>query len=98
MLRSAVGERGIGAEGGEQRLANRSRSATPAAEPQTEARRSCATIGPCKLVTSARFVKRCGRRREGNRDDGQPAQRSKPRVGHGGFEQACMWNLSENFV
>ena len=92
-----VGERGRGAESGEERLANRSRSATPAAEPQTEARRSCGSA-LCKLVTNARFEKRSGRRREGNRDDGQPAQRSKLRVGHGGFEQACMWNSSENFV
>jgi len=38
-LRSVSGE--SGAEGGEQRLAKRSRSATPAAEPQTEARRHC---------------------------------------------------------
>jgi len=38
-LWSAGGE--SGAEGGEQRLAKRSRSATPAAEPQTEARRHC---------------------------------------------------------
>jgi hypothetical protein len=37
-------------------------------------------------VTSARFAKRNGRRREGDRDDGQPVQRSKPRVGHGGFD------------
>ena len=43
-LRSASGE--SGAEGGEERLAKRSRSATPAAEPQTEARRSC---GPCTM-------------------------------------------------
>jgi len=41
-LRSVSGE--SGAEGGEERLANRSRSATPAAEPQTEARRSCGTL------------------------------------------------------
>jgi hypothetical protein len=34
------------------------------------------------LVTSARFVKWSGRRR-GDRDDGQPVKRSKPRVGHG---------------
>src|ERR1700733_13274858 len=34
-----------------------------AAEPQTEARRSCGTA-PCKLVTSARFEKWNGRRRE----------------------------------
>jgi len=81
-LRSAVGERGKWSGGGEERLAERSRSATPAAGPQTEARRSCGPA-PCKLVTSARFEKRNGRRREGERDDGQPVQRSKPRVGHG---------------
>ena len=40
-LRSAVGERGSGAESGEKRIAHRSRSETAAAEPQTEARRSC---------------------------------------------------------
>src|SRR5579872_4791718 len=49
---------------GEKRLADRSRSATPAAEPQTEARRCCGH-SPCKLVTSARFAKWNGRRREG---------------------------------
>jgi hypothetical protein len=53
-----------GAEGAEERLAERSRSATPAAEPQTEARRACG-LQQCKLVTSARFEKRSGRRREG---------------------------------
>ncbi len=42
-LRSAVGERESGVESGEKRLAERNRSATPAAEPQTEARRSCGT-------------------------------------------------------
>jgi hypothetical protein len=41
-LRSASGE--SGAEGGEKRLAHRSRSATPAAEPQTEARRHCGIL------------------------------------------------------
>lgn len=44
MLRSAVGERESVAEGGEQRIANRSRSAMPAAEPQTEAGRTCGTM------------------------------------------------------
>ena len=62
-LESASGE--SGAEGGEQRLADRSRSETPAAEPQTEAGRSCGA-GPCKPVTSARFEKRSGRRQEGD--------------------------------
>jgi hypothetical protein len=37
----------------------------------------------CPLVTSARFAEWSGRRREGDRDDGQPVERSKPRVGHG---------------
>jgi hypothetical protein len=41
MLRSAVGERGQWSRGAEKRVAERSRSATPAAEPQTEASRSC---------------------------------------------------------
>src|SRR3989337_106814 len=41
-LRSANGE--CGAESGEKLLANRSRSTTPAAEPQTEAGRSCGTL------------------------------------------------------
>ena len=43
-LRSAVGERESGAEGGEKRLANCSRSATLAAEPQTEACRACGVL------------------------------------------------------
>ena len=33
-----------GAEGGGERLADRSQSATPAAEPQTEARRRCGDV------------------------------------------------------
>src|SRR5258705_3436453 len=41
-LRSASGE--SGAEGGEERIAERSRSATPAAEPLTEARRKCGVL------------------------------------------------------
>jgi hypothetical protein len=47
----------------------------PAAEPQTEALRSCGPA-PCKLVTSARFAKRSGRGREGERADRQPAKRN----------------------
>jgi hypothetical protein len=72
--RSASGE--SGAEGGEKRLANRSGSVTPAAGPQTEARRFC---GPrrCELVTSARFAERNGRGREGDRADRQPVERSQ---------------------
>jgi hypothetical protein len=72
-LRSAVGEPGKWSGGGEKCLTNRSRSATPAAEPQTEARRVCGTAS-CKLVTSVRFEKRNGRRREGDRADGQPVE------------------------
>ena len=41
-LRSASGEKLSG--GAEQRVAERSQSAMPAAEPQTEARRSCGTM------------------------------------------------------
>jgi len=41
-LRSASGESGV--ESGEKRLANRSRSATSAAEAQTEARRFCGSL------------------------------------------------------
>jgi hypothetical protein len=81
-LRSAVGERGRGAEGGEERLANRSRSVTAVAEPQTEARRFCGIV-TFPLVTSARFAKWNRRGREGKRADRQPVERSKPRVGHG---------------
>jgi hypothetical protein len=39
-----------GAEGGEKRLANRSRSATPAAEQQTEARRSLRPERDCRSL------------------------------------------------
>ena len=79
-LRSASGE--SGAESGEERLAERSQSATPAAEPQTEARRS---LRPCTMqARDERAV--CGVERassRGRRGDGQPVERSKPRVGHG---------------
>ena len=46
-LRSAVGVRESGAKSGEKRIAHRRRSETVAAEPQTEARRSC---GPRKIA------------------------------------------------
>ncbi|MGI8966669.1 MAG: hypothetical protein ACR2H1_11350 [Limisphaerales bacterium] len=79
-LRSASGE--SGAESGEKSLAERSRSATPAAGPQTEARRSC---GLCTMQTRDERVvcevERASSR--GGRGDGQPVERSKPRVGHG---------------
>ena len=55
-----------------------------AAEPQTEARRSCGAV-PMPLVTSAHFAKRNGRGREGDRADRQPVKRSTVRVGHGGI-------------
>ena len=55
-----------------------------AAEPQTEARRSMWHFANRALVTSARFAKWNGHGREGDRHDGQPVKRSKPRVGHGG--------------
>ena len=70
-----------------ERRRERSRSATPAAEPQTEARRSCGTLR--MLARDERAI--CGVERassRGIRGDGQPVERSKPRVGHGGFEQS----------
>jgi len=79
-LRSASGEverrrRGASSEAQPERNA--------AAEPQTEARRSCGTVR-MPLVTSAHFAKRNGRGREGDRADRQPVKRSTVRVGHGG--------------
>ena len=68
-------------ESGDERLAERSRSATPAAKPQTEARRSC---GQSIAARDERAV--CGVERatsRGGRDDGQPVERSERRVGHG---------------
>jgi hypothetical protein len=60
-LRSASGESGVEAERSVLRIA--AGTERPAAEPQTEARRSCGPAS-CKLVTSARFAKRQGRRCE----------------------------------
>jgi hypothetical protein len=65
-----------------ERLAERGRSATPAAEPQTEAHRSCGTLR--MLARDERAV--CGVERaasRGIRGDGQPVECSKLRVGHG---------------
>ena len=73
-LRSASGE--SGAESGEKRLAESQPERNAAAEPQTEARRSCGTVR-MPLVTSAHFAKRNGRGREGDRADRQPVKRSK---------------------
>ena len=80
-LRSAVGEREKWSGDGETAGTKAERNA--AAEPQTEARRCCGQH-PLPLVTSARF---CGVERassRGRRGDGQPVERSNPRVGHGG--------------
>ena len=74
-LRSPVGERESGAEGAEERVAKRSRSGTPAAEPQTEARRPCGTLR--MLARDERAVaERKGRGREGDGDDRKPVERS----------------------
>lgn len=80
-LRSAVGERESGAESGEERLANRSRSATPAAEPQTEARRSGGTLR--MPARDERAI--CGVERAWSRGgQGRPAAR--------GAEQTARWS------
>jgi len=52
----------------------------------------------CKLVTSARFAKRNGRRREGDRDEGQPMKRSKPRVGHGDFRFKAVFSTKKTIL
>jgi len=62
-LRSASGE--SGAEGGEERLANRSRSATTRRRPADGSPPLIAAQCGCPLVTSARFAEWNGRRREG---------------------------------
>ncbi len=69
--------------GGEERLAERSRSATP---PPSRRRKPAAHAACCKmpLVTSARFEQRNRRGREGDGGGRKPVQRSKPGVGHGG--------------
>jgi hypothetical protein len=69
------GRRGVPSESQPER--NARRRAADGSEPGLRA------IGVCKLVTSARFEKWNGRRRRGQ-GDGQPVERSKPRVGHGG--------------
>ena len=77
-LRSESGRSEAQAE----RRLERSRSATP---PPSRRRKPAAdAANPLPLVTSARF---CGVARassRGKRGDGQPVERSKPRVGHGG--------------
>ena len=81
-LRSVIGERESGAEGGEKRVAERNRSATP---PPSRRRKPAAFVAVCEcpLVTSARFAEWKGRGREWDRGDQQPVERSKPCVGHG---------------
>jgi len=88
-LRSAVGEREKGSGGGVTAGTEPERNA--AAEPQTEGRRFFG-ITRMSLVTSARFAKWNGRRREGIRNDGQPVERSKPRAGHGRINVVLMNN------
>ena len=72
-----------GAEGEEERIANRSRSATPL---PSRRRKPAALAAHARLplVTSARFAERNGRGREGEGADRQPVERSNPRDGHGG--------------
>jgi hypothetical protein len=53
-----------------------------AAEPQTEARRTCGKSIAARDERAACEVKRASSR--GIRGDGQPVERSNPRVGHGG--------------
>ena len=65
-----------GAEGEEERIANRSRSATPL---PSRRRKPAAFAAHARLplVTSARFAERNGRGREGEGADRQPVERSK---------------------
>ena len=69
------------AEGGEKRLANRGRSATPAAEPQTEARRSCGTSR--MLARDERAV--CGVERASSRG-------GQGRLAARGTQQTARWS------
>lgn len=80
-LRLASGESGV--EGEEERIANRSRSATPL---PSRRRKPAAFAAHARLplVTSARFAERNGRGRVGEGVDRQPVERSNPRDGHGG--------------
>ena len=83
-LRSAVGERGKWSGGRREAFSESQPERNAAAEPQTEARRSCGTLR--MLARDERAVCEVERASSrGDRDDGQPVKRSKPRVGHGGF-------------
>jgi len=81
-LRSAVGERESGAESGEERLANRSRSATSLPSRRRKPAAFCGIIGECPLVTSARFAERNGRGRGGGKGPN----------GTRGAEQTARWS------
>lgn len=82
-LWSASGE--SGAAGGEERLAHRSRSGTSRRRAADGSARDCGSP-QMPLVTSARIFE-VERRRRGGQGDGQPVERSKPRVGHGGNQR-----------
>jgi hypothetical protein len=83
-------ESGFGLRSASEKVERRRRGASSeaqpernaAAEPQTEARRSCGTAR-MPLVTSARFEQRNRLGREGDGADRKTVQRSKPCVGHG---------------
>jgi len=80
-LRSAVGERGKWSADGETAGTESERNA--AAEPQTEARRSCGTVR--MAARDERAVLRSGTGVVGRHtNDRQPVKRSNPRAGHGG--------------
>jgi len=63
-----------GAESGEERLAERSRSETP--PPSADGRTPPMRSGRIQIVTSTRFAQRNGRGREGNRADRKPVERA----------------------
>jgi len=81
-LRSAVGERKQWSGGGEKRIVKRSRRATPAANRR---RKPAAAAANAIAARDERADLRSGTGVvEGQQGDGQPVERSKPRVGHGG--------------
>ena len=82
-LRSEVCERGGGAKDAEQRLAKRRPSATPAAELQTEACRTCVRLDDSAPDERPGLWSGAVRGRKGNAADRQAVEQSKPRVGHG---------------
>ena len=62
------------AEGGEERLAERSRSETP--PPSTDGSTPLMRSSRTQIVTSTRFAQRNGRGREGERADRKPVERA----------------------